>query len=205
MKLDAERPKTRKINSLDGPVIEASVSHANRSEGRLRRSQGEAVVLSGDGDGPVMQRLHRMVGSPVAELQFICFQSRGQTQQLMSETNAQDRHAAERPLDLSDGLRHGARVAGSIGEKDSRRTVIQDVIRRRPCRPLPDCCAAKEQFPENVLFDAKIEERDPETASGPWNMPDRPADADPAGQIQPFHFRQRENPAKTAGAGNAVG
>src|SRR5947207_10041716 len=77
-------------HSFDGAVVEIDVGYFDFGRKRLR-IDGESVVLRSDGDPAAAQIFDRLVRAAMAEFQFECRSTECEAEDLMAETNAEDR------------------------------------------------------------------------------------------------------------------
>src|SRR3954451_2333516 len=106
VELDAERGGLQAAQALDDVVVEADVAHLDRpvrGVGRPveRRVDGEAVVVAGHPHGVADPVEHRLVQAAVAEAQFVGAQAERAAEDLVAETDAEQRppgveHALDR-------------------------------------------------------------------------------------------------------------
>ena len=137
--LHRERRPVQAPQTLDDAVVEVDVAHLDPSVLRLRLAVGgcvdrEAVVVAGDGypSGPPV--LHRLVDAAVAELQLVSAEAERPAQDLVAETDAEDRLSrVERSAHRVDRIVGGRRVTGSVGEEHAVRINGEQVGCRRGC------------------------------------------------------------------------
>ena len=117
--LETEGVPVGAMDSLQAAVEQGFVGHPQvvRHVGLVHR---ETVVLAGDQHRAVVQVLYRVVGAVVAELHFHGAGATGQSQQLVSQADAEHRDIGFQYLpDSLDGVIAGLRVAGAIGQEDA--------------------------------------------------------------------------------------
>ena len=90
----------------------------------------EAVVLRGDLDPPGGEVLNRLINSVMSELELGCPAPDGQTQELVSQTDAEDGLPAQERADGLDGVGNGLGIARTIREHDAVRLQRQDIFGR---------------------------------------------------------------------------
>src|SRR5512146_765510 len=88
-------------------------------EDGARDLDGKVVVLRGDLDFSCPQIYHRLIGPMVTELQLVRLQSQCQPENLMPQTNAEDRTATDKLPHRIHGVRHCLRITRPVGEKDT--------------------------------------------------------------------------------------
>ena len=116
--------------AFDGPVIQIEAVDGHIG-GQARRVHGKAMVLGGDFHAAGFQIFHRLVATPVAKLEFEGFAAQRLAQNLVAETNAENGNAGGgEGLHFPDDVIQRGRVAGAVGEKNSRRFVLQGIRRR---------------------------------------------------------------------------
>ncbi len=91
----------------------------------------EPVVLGGDFDPPGPVVPDRLVDPVVAEFQFLRAPSHSLPQDLVSQTDPEDRNPAQEKPGRGDNVGEGRRVSGTVGQKDAVRAAGQDLL---PCR-----------------------------------------------------------------------
>ena len=93
---------------------------------------GDAVImiLRSDKNFADWQILNGMISAVMTKLETVCIRSKRAPDELMSETNSKDRHAAfDQSAHGFDGVGQTRRVARSVREKDSVRFQCQHFIR----------------------------------------------------------------------------
>src|SRR5262245_29631865 len=91
--------------ALAGAIVEVEVRRLPAERGHRSRIDREAVVLGGDLDLPGRRVLDRMVGAVMTEGQLVRAPARRETENLMTEADAEDRHAPEDPAHRLDQVR----------------------------------------------------------------------------------------------------
>jgi len=90
MVLHAEDRQFLVAHSLHRAVIQIDVRYFHIQRERLR-VDGESVILRSDGHFAAAQILYRLVGAAMAEFQFECRAAEREAENLMAETNPEDR------------------------------------------------------------------------------------------------------------------
>src|SRR5438309_10039038 len=90
MELDGAGPLARKVEALDGAVVEGDVGRL----ARLARRDREPVVLARDEDAARRALEHRMVGPTVTERELERLVPGRERQQLVTEADPEDRDAS---------------------------------------------------------------------------------------------------------------
>ena len=112
---------------LQRPVVEVDVGGRSADEFQRGGIDREPVVLRGDLDTTRAQVLDRLIGSTVTELQFERTRPQRQTQQLVPQANAKDRHSADQSFDKINGVVDGSGIAGTIADEDPLGFAIEHV------------------------------------------------------------------------------
>src|SRR6266516_3875545 len=142
--------------------------------------EAELVVLAGDDDAPTPDVLDRMVRAVVPEWEARCGRSDGAPDQLVTETDAEDRHGTRRSalrhrveeqLYVVRDLRYRGGIARSVANDDALGRPRQHLACARGRGKDAHGRAAPHQATDLVLFHAGVEQCDLRTA------PDLPADA----------------------------
>ena len=89
MILDTEDREFLVPHSFDRAVVQVDVRYFDVFRERLS-IDGEPVVLCGDRYFATAQIFYRLVGAAVAEFQFECRSAKGESENLMTETNSED-------------------------------------------------------------------------------------------------------------------
>ena len=117
----------------------------------------KAVVLARDHHPPGPQVLHRVIGPVVPELHLDGTRPARQPQQLVSQTDAEERDAGlQQGTDGVDRIVTGLRITGTVGEEDAIRSVGQHRVRRSTGRNHRYPATARDQHPQDVAFDAEV-------------------------------------------------
>ena len=78
----------------------------------------KAVILGRDFHLSCQEIHYRMVGPPMAELQFKGLSAKGKAQELLTQAYAKDGIFAEQVLNGVNGIGNGLRVSGPVGKQD---------------------------------------------------------------------------------------
>lgn len=118
MVLDAEDWMGAVAQSGDGLVVEIEVGNFDFGRERIG-SDGKAMVLGGDADFPALQILDRLIGSAMTELELEGATSKGEGDDLMTETDAEDWELADQGPNGLVGVGEGGGVTRAIGEEET--------------------------------------------------------------------------------------
>src|SRR5712691_4388272 len=115
LRMELQRPgaQLRERETLDGSVVERDVRHLPR----LRGVDAEAVILSGHEHAAALALEHRVVRAAVAERQLRRREPRRTPEQLVAETDPEQRHAADELADDGALGLERLRVAGAVREQ----------------------------------------------------------------------------------------
>src|SRR5438552_12567389 len=103
--------------SLARAVVEVDVTRLPSVLRHGVRIDGEAVVLRRDLDLPRREVLHGVVRAVMAERQLVRATAGGEAEDLMTEADPEHRDLAEKLPYRVDEIRHGFRIAGTVGKK----------------------------------------------------------------------------------------
>src|SRR6185369_1830906 len=120
------------------------------------RIDGEVVVVSGDLNLAVLQLLYRMISAVVSELELVGLSAESETNQLVSETNAEKRHATDKSTDIVLCVRYGFWISRSVRQKDSVRFHGQHIFCAGLCGNNRYVAARASQHPQNVVLDPVV-------------------------------------------------
>ena len=128
--LEAEGRTVGAMDALERPIEQGDVG-GTQALGQGLLVHRKAVVLGGDHHGVVVQTLHRVIGTVVAELHLDGLGAGGQAQQLVAQADTEHRGAGiKESLDSFDGVVARLGVAGAVGEEDAIRAGT--TVRRQP-------------------------------------------------------------------------
>ncbi len=105
------------LQSLYSIVIQIDLGYLKSGFRQPLFSNGEAVVLGGNKDPPRLQILHRLIQTPMSELQLIRSGTQGKGDDLVPEADAVKHGFAYEFTHLGDGFLHHCRVARPIGNQ----------------------------------------------------------------------------------------
>ncbi len=95
MVLDAECSELPGGKSLAGVVVEIQMCQLDVLPGQRVHIYAKTVILAGDFDFACVQILDGMIGATVAELELVGFGAHRQSEDLMTQADAEDRDSAE--------------------------------------------------------------------------------------------------------------
>ncbi|MNM58894.1 hypothetical protein D3C81_701360 [compost metagenome] len=208
--LEAEGRTIGAMYALQGAVEQGDVSgtQALRQAVLVHR---KPVVLGGDHDGVVVQAFHRVVGTVMAELHLDGLGTGGQTQQLVTQADAEHRGVGPKEgLDGLDGVVARLGVTGAVGEEDAIRVQRQHLGGRGLGRHYCQAAAAVHQHAQDIALDAKVVGHHVvfQLIGGRGDVPlaELPATLGPAVGFADGHFLGQIHPLQTGeGAGLAQG
>ena len=159
--LDAEHRLSGQLQPRVGAVEQADVGFPHRL-GQRGAVDGEAVVHRDDLDLAGGQVLHRMVRAVVALVHLHRLRPEGEGQHLVTQADAEHRHAAVDQLaDLRDRvLTRRGRVARSVGQQHPVRLAGQDVLGLGIGRNHGGAGADRGQGAQDVALDAVVDDHD---------------------------------------------
>src|SRR5438105_15545521 len=100
--LDAEHRMIAHAKSLQRLVVKIGVRDFHLAQIGTIRVDREAVIVRSDLDLIRQMILHRVIGAAVAELHFISLAAHCQAQNLVAETDTENRYPANEALHVSD-------------------------------------------------------------------------------------------------------
>ena len=121
--LNGEDRQAAMANAFKRVIVEVDVRRFDVG-GQCRGIDGKTVVLGGDLHLAAPLVAHRMIRASMAELELERGGSQRQTQQLMTQANAEDRHAAPFGAALDQLFQFGdrpfdrRRVSGTVRQED---------------------------------------------------------------------------------------
>ena len=101
-------------DALDRAVVQITMRHFEH-RGQILFGNREAVVLRRDLDPAGVEVLHRLVRAAVAELELERRGPASQRQQLMTETNAENRRLPQQAADGFDRIAQRLGIARPVG------------------------------------------------------------------------------------------
>src|SRR5919201_6474256 len=136
-------------------VIQINVRDFHIRRKRLR-IDCESVILCGNGDFAGAQILHWLVRAAMAKFQFECRSAECESENLMTETNAEDRLLAHQIMDSFMRVGKRCRIAWAVGEKNSIRIKTKYFVCRRYGRDNGHLETFLAQQTQNIFLDAII-------------------------------------------------
>jgi hypothetical protein len=95
---------------------------------------GEVVVVGRDLDLAGGVVLDRVVAAVVAEFELVGLAAEGQTRELVTEADSENRNAAQKFANGAHRIIHRLGIAGAVGEKDSVGLQLQHIFGSGLCR-----------------------------------------------------------------------
>ena len=130
--LNAEGRKRRIADPLRGVIVQIVPDRFDLTGERVGQND-KTVVLRGDFDPSVASVLDGLVDPVMAELQLCRPSAHRLPQDLVSQTDAEDRNLSQDCPDRPDDIRQRRRIPGAVGEQNAGPTG-EDLIRCRGCR-----------------------------------------------------------------------
>ncbi len=117
----------------------------------------EAVILRRDFDLSGLQEFHRMIRAAMPELQLERLSAERQTENLMTETDAEDRLVGLRQVArVLDGVVDRRRIARAVAQENAVHARGEHLFRRRRRGKHVHLTAVGHQAPEDVPLDAEV-------------------------------------------------
>src|ERR1051325_17586 len=142
-------------HSLDRLIVQIDVRDFNVGRKRVRIDR-ETMVLRRDGDFAAAQIFDRLVRPAMAEFQFEGRSTERETEDLMAETNAENRLLAHQIAHNVVRVGQCRWIPGAIREEDSVRVFREYFVRARHCWNNCDGEAFLPQQAQNISFDPVI-------------------------------------------------
>src|SRR5207248_693160 len=117
---------------------------------------GEVMVVGGDLDLARAQLLYRMIAAVVAELQLVGFAAERESNQLMSQADAEYRRFPEQAANVFDGVRAWLGITGAVGQKNAVWLKCEHIFCRRLRRHHRHVAALAGEHPQDVVLDAVV-------------------------------------------------
>ena len=152
--------------ALEGAVVQVDVGRDHVPRERFPRDR-EAVVLRGDGDRPRREVLHRVIRSPVPELQLESGAAEGEAEKLVPEADAEDRTLRQEPLDRRNRTGQGGGIPRAVREEHAVGVVSEYGRRRRRRRKHLHAATGRVQEPHDVALHAEVDRGDAEAVLPP--------------------------------------
>src|ERR1051326_3319583 len=151
-------------HSLDCAVVQIDMRLFHMGGKRLR-IDCESVILRSDGHFAGAQIFYRLVRSAMAEFQFERRSAEREAQNLMAETDPEDRSLAHQILHGFVGIRERRRVARAIGEKNPVWIKSHYFVRGCCCWNNSHLETFLAQKPQNVFLNSIVIRGDPKANS----------------------------------------
>src|SRR4051812_10446455 len=103
------------------------------------------MVLGGDLDRARREILHGLVHAAVAELELVRLSADGEGEELVAETNPEERALSEQSLHGVDGVGHGRGIAWAVRYEDAVGGEIEDLRGGGPGGDHGDAAAGVDQ------------------------------------------------------------
>ena len=156
MILDTEERKAFVAHPFIGMVVEIHVRDFHFARWQRFRVHAKPVILSSDFNFFIKQVLDRMIRTMMPEFQLEGFAPQREAAELVAEADTEDRNAAEKLLNILDGVADRLGVAGTIRKKNPVRLEIEDICGARLRRNNPNVAMVIDKQAQNILLDAKI-------------------------------------------------
>src|SRR5512140_548501 len=137
-------------------VIQVDMRNLDPGFVQRLRVDGEAVVLRGDLDLAGQKILDRVVPPAMTEFQLEGLPTQSQSNELMTEADAEDRLLADKSLDVLNGNSHCRGISGSVREKNPVRIEFQDLFGVVGCRHDRHSTAVPYKPAQNIPLDAEV-------------------------------------------------
>jgi len=143
-----------------GVVVEIDLGGLGLGGGEGSGIDRKAVVLRGDADLAGGEVFHGLVAAAMAELQFEGLSAEGVAEDLVAETDAEDRLLADERLDGFVRVGNDAGIAGAVGEEDAVGIRCERFVRRGRGRKDADAETVLAEAAQDVGLEAEIERDD---------------------------------------------
>src|SRR5262249_28245559 len=120
MVLDAEHRQPAVAHALQGSIVQIHVRRLQLGREGLRAYR-EAMILGRDLHFVRTLVEHRLISAAVAELQLEGLAAQRQAEQLMAQTDSEDRLLADQAANGVDGVTERLRIAGAVGQENAVR------------------------------------------------------------------------------------
>ena len=171
MELDRKGVPVRVVDAFAGLVVRVDVTLFAPLHGL--GDDGVTVVLARDEGPGALDVPAGLVDAPVAVLELRGLRAGGDSRQLVSETDAEDRLHAEELGDLHDLVLGVRRVPGTVRQHDAVGVLVEDVIGRGRTGQDDHIATPLLEFPDDVPLGTVVEERHLEGALFPGTAFDR--------------------------------
>src|SRR5271157_4334357 len=156
MILHAEERHRSMAQALERVVIQVDVGQVYVA--RLKRIgiDGEVVIVAGDLHFARIHLLHRMIAAVMSELELISLASKSDPDQLVPETDSEDRCSSSQLANILLRVSDWLRIARAVREKDSVGTKRQHIFCRCLRRNHGHAAALFREHAENILLYAEV-------------------------------------------------
>ena len=158
--LDAEGGQCAVAKAFDRGIVQVALRDVEVAARDRGRDDLELVVLARDMDTPGVEVLHGMVGAVVTVRKTRGGRPGGAAEDLVTETDPEQRDPAERLLRQLDRPLENRRVARAVRQDEAIRIGGSDVSPRRGVRQHEDAAAALAKGTQDVGLDAVVDDRD---------------------------------------------
>src|ERR1017187_6847240 len=100
-------------------IVQIDVGDFDLAQVERIRVHGEPVIVRGDLHAPGEFIAHRMVGAAMSELELVGLAAKGEPEQLVAETDAEDGLLTDELADVAHLGDQRLRIAGAVGEKNA--------------------------------------------------------------------------------------
>ena len=161
MILDGEDGKSRVSHALDGPIVQIDMGKLYVAARDGIDVDRKTMILGRDLDLPRVQFLDRMVRPMVAEFELVRPPPEGQPQNLMPETDPENRFFPNQLCGRLDQVRKPLGVPRSVAQEDAIRVKGQDLAGGRCGWDHHDVTPDAHQLAEDVVFDPTVDRYHP--------------------------------------------
>src|SRR6185295_2432374 len=154
--LHAEHRMVAMAETLQRLVVQIRVSDLDFVEVQRFGIDCEAVVVRRDLDASGNLVEHRMIRAAMAELQLERLSTERESGDLLTQTDAEDRHAPDKFANLRDLKFERLRIPGSVREKHTIRLQREHIFGGRPGGNHRKSAPYMHQAAQNVPLDAEI-------------------------------------------------
>src|SRR4030095_10848089 len=143
------------FHAFDSLVVEVDVCNSNLLR-QADRIDSEPVILGRNFHLIEIGIENRLISSMVSELKLECTATEGESHDLVTQANSEDRLLAKQLPDVADRVVHSFGVARTVGKEDAIGLQIQDFFCRSLRRHYRNAPATMHEVPENVGLDAEV-------------------------------------------------
>ena len=162
MILDGEDRLILEAQAGDGVVVQIDLGDDRAAALQVFALGGETVVLGGDGHAALFGVLDGLVAAAVAELQLVGRSADGVRDDLVTETDAEDRVGLDEIGHGFVGILQGGGVAGAVGQEDAVGVEGADLGGRGAGREDVDVEAGSDEAAEDGGLGTEVIGRDAE-------------------------------------------